>query len=300
MWFLFLIDAATAAPLGAEPAELLADARRALHDLDLQGVRMYTSQALRTPGAHEEEAHYLMGLSWQLDERPADALAIYRETYARYPHGAFNDQLEFGIAETTAATGDPRAALRWLRRARRGRELSIQDEPKFAIDRALFILQKGRMKRGTRKLVAALDATDHDLATWHQARARTYLVNQWLDVADALDLNNPVHVERRAILLQGARDQVLASAHLPHDRYILRQIHRLGTSWERLGDDVVSQHGAPGALPSEARQRVENVWVKASRYYDLGVRHAARVAELDEQARFESLERTVMEKVDGL
>ena len=183
MWWILGISAALAGSLGAEPEVMVQKARRALHDLDLEGVRMYTRQALARPGAHEEEARYLMGLAWQLDERPADALALYREAYARHPHGAFRDQLEFGIAETSAETGDPRAALRWLRKARRGRELSLQDEPKFAIDRALFILQKGRLKRGTKKLLAALDATDHDLATWHQARARTYLVNQWLDIA---------------------------------------------------------------------------------------------------------------------
>lgn len=299
-WLCMAMSPVWAGEIGADPETVLREARRSLRSMDLDGVRLMARQALAREGAHREEASYLLGLAWQLDDRPLDALAIYREAYARHPGGAFNDQLEFGIAETLAETGEPREALRWLRMARRGRDLSDDDASKFAIDKALFTLQRGRLRKGTRKLLAALEATDHDHATWHQARARTWFVEQWLDLADDLDLDDPTLVERRAVLLQRAQDQVVATAHLPHDRFILRQIQRLGLSYERLGDDVISQHGEPAALPDEARKRVENVWVKATRTYDIGVRHAARTAELDEQARFEQLKAKVMTKVDDL
>jgi len=302
MLFTTLALAADPTPaLRPDVAEYLAEGWRRFRADDFDGSRQFARSALEIPGAHDQEAAYLMGRAWQIEGYSTDALDFYRSAYARQPLGAFNTKLEFHIAETLSDTGEPRQALKWLRKARRGRELDFVDEAKFELNHAMFILEKGKIKRGTKRLLAVLDETDHDIATWHQAKARTQLVELWLDVADELGTESPVRVERRALLLSASRDQLLKTIEHGHDRFTLQQIMRVGQSYEHLGDDVVTVNGNRfDTLPPDARKKVETVWVKATRFYDIGVRHAERSAESDALQGFVDAHAMVVSKVDRL
>ncbi|MEZ4317653.1 MAG: hypothetical protein R3F61_09110 [Myxococcota bacterium] len=301
---MILIALASAAPpnplIREDASNHLIEGWKRFGDDDFAGARQSARLALEIPGAHDQEAGYLMGRAWQLEGFSHDALLLYRAALADQPHGAFTDQLEFHIAETLHDEGQSREALKWLRQAKKGRELTLSEAAMFDLNHAMFVLGKGRLKRGTNGLLATLEDTDHDLATWHQAKARTELVTLWLDIADELGTGSPERLERRAVLLDGARKQLELTIPLDHAAFTLSQILRIGQSYERLGDDVVTVHGSLASLPDDERKKVESVWVKATRFYDIGLRHAARTANDHEVETFEVAHSMVVAKVDAL
>lgn len=305
MWTTFVTAVLAAAP-GPDPEAHLLEARRRLRDDDIAAVRDLARDALAIPGEHRSEAALLLGTAWHLDGRPDVALPILEEALADDPLGASTRQITFAIAECRAelameADGRGRKrglkdAERWLARARDAQDPSITDAAKMDVDAALWRAQR-KGPRGTRELIEVLDDTDHDLGTLQQARARTWLVETWLDAADRLGVDDPTHLERRAVFLEASEKQLRATIDHDHPSWTLRQLHRLGQSYEILGDDVVT-----AALPddADARRRAEVAWVKATRLYDMGVRHAARTFRDHEAVGLEIAHQLVVAKVDGL
>ncbi|MCB9674814.1 MAG: tetratricopeptide repeat protein [Alphaproteobacteria bacterium] len=294
------LAASADSPIREDAAQHLVEAWHRFEDDDYAGARQAARSALEIPGSHDQEAAYVMGRAWQMEGFSRDALLLYRDALARQPHGAFTDKLEFHIAETLHDTGESAEALRWLRQAKRGRELGLKDAAMFDLNEAMFVLGKGSTKRGTKKVLAALEETDHDIATWHQAKARTLLVTTWLDVADQLGTDDATLLERRAILIDGARKQLEKTIPTQQPDFTLDQILRIAQSYERLGDDVVTTFGNPADLPPDERKKVEAVWVKATRFYDIGIRHAARTSSDFDLETFESAHAVMVAKVDAL
>ncbi|MCB9671606.1 MAG: hypothetical protein H6736_14945 [Alphaproteobacteria bacterium] len=305
---LFVILPALAGSSTPSPAYAILEARRALRGDDLLTARRLAEGALEVPGAHDQEAAWLVGLTWQYEGEPQAALRSFEAALSLQPEGAFTHRIALSRAEATADAGDPRAALKLLRRERRTRDLDEEQAARFDLDRAMWRLtllspadrdartHGRRLRRETQALVERLDRTPDSVATWHQARAHTQLASLWLDVADELGVGEPT-LERRALLVTRAREQLDATVALGQHRFALEQLHRLGMSFERLGDDVVTQYGMPASLTPEARERVENVWVRAHRYYDLAERHAARTARVAEADLYASAAERVEQKV---
>ncbi len=316
-----ILFATVLAPLTADAGELHASPRATLDAGwaqlkrgDTEGARQSARAALLVAGAHDQEASYLMGRAWQLDGYSADARQLYESALAQQPYGAFTDHLEFHLAETMGDTlprdatrrqarRQARSARRHLKEAARDRTLGLVDEARFELAHAIVDLQAAdrprRLKRATDGMLDTLEDVDHDLATWHQAKARTLLVTTYLDLADQLG-TEPELLERRAVLLEGAREQLMETIHLRHHDFTLSQLLRLGQAYEVLGDDVVSTHGDLSALSEADRKRVETVWVKATRFYDMGERHAAETARSDALPRFADARQLVVAKVDAL
>jgi hypothetical protein len=278
---------------------------------DTDGARQSARAALRIPGAHDQEASFLMGRAWQIDGYADDARQLFESAQRQQPHGAFTDHLAFHLAQAIGDTlpegregrRQARAARRLLSDAKGDRDLGIVDEARFDLVGAMIDLQAAdrprRLKRATASLLDTLEEVDHDLATWHQAKARTLLVTTYLDLADQLG-TEPELLERRAVLLDGARAQLMETIHLRHHDFTLSQLLRLGQAYEILGDDVVSVHGDLSALTEADRKRVETVWVKATRFYDMGERHAAETARSDALPQFADARALVVAKVDAL
>lgn len=292
-----------AAPPHQVGLEATRDARRALRSDDFEGARLHAQRALQSPGAHDQEAAWLLGLTYAYTDDPHRALVHFDDALNRQPLGAFVEDVRLSTAEAQADSGDYRAALRTLRRTRRARlrsetPMRLGVVERLELDRAMWRLEVGRLRPTTRRLLAALDAIDHDLATWQQSKARTRLASMWLDFADELGAHD--NLATRALLVTRAREQLDETVELGHDRFILAQLHRLGTSFERLGDDVVTRFGSFADLPADDRQKVENVWVKARSFYDLAKRHAVRVQRTDEAYRYGQDASFVEQKVDQL
>jgi tetratricopeptide (TPR) repeat protein len=298
MWILIASNA-----LGSPATDAIRDTRRALRLDDFAAARAHAHRALDLPGAHDQEAAWLLGLTWQYDGQPQRALVHFDLALDLQPFGAFVEDVQLSRAEALAATGAYRPALKTLRRTRRVRKkrgFRTGEAERLAIDRAEWHLHTRNERRATRRLLAVLDDTDHDLATWQQARARTVLVHRWLDVADVLGATDPASVEGRALLVTRAREQLDETVEHGHDRFILAQLHRLGASFERLGDDLVDAYGTPDDLPTAEREKVENVWVKARSFYDVAARHATRVHWTGAAERYGMAVGFVEAKVDQL
>lgn len=293
------------------PVSSILESRRSLRGDDYAAARRYAELALETPGAHDQEAAWLVGLTYQYDGDPKRALTAFEEALTLQPLGAFTDRIAINIAEVHAELGEHRIARREIRRVQRGRDFDEDQQARLDLDRAMWRLaavqprpgsrlRKRALKRRTLALMDLLETLPDGLASWHQARAHTQLAVGWLDLADELGLADPEVIERRALLLHHARKQLDATVELGHDSYTLAQLHRLGLAFERLGDDVVTVWGRPDDLPSDERQKVENVWVKAHRYYDLAERHAARTARFEEARLYSDAADHVERKVDRL
>lgn len=297
-WIFVTLALAAARP--TDPEVHLREARRAMRADDWAGMKQAAEQALALPGDHATQARLLIALAHQLGGRPAVALPLFEDALALEPDSPLRLQLLFGVAECHAALGSPREALRWLKRANKLEPEAESDQAKLAVSEAHWRLQRGREKRWLPRLLDTLDATPHDLATLQQARARTDLVERWLDTADRLGVSDPVWLERRAVLLDGAQKQLRATIDHDHHEWTLRQIQRLGQSWEVLGDDVITASGAPGQVSSAELRKAETAWVKAVRLYDMGVRHAARTSRDELAIGMEVSLALVTAKVDGL
>ena len=63
---------------------------------------------------------------------------------------------------------------------------------------------------------------------------------------------------------------------------------------------MVSAHGDLSDLSDAERKRVETVWVKATRFYDMGERHAAETARSEALPQFADARAMVVAKVDAL
>ena len=199
---------------------------------DTYAARQSARAALQIAGAHDQEAAFLMGRAWQVDGYADDARQHFQSALHLQPHGAFNDHLAFHLAETLGDTlpegrsgrRQAREARRALSEARRDRELGLDDEARFELAAAMIDLQAAdrprRLKRATEAMLQTLEDVDFDLATWHQAKARTLLVTTYLDLADQLG-TEPALLERRAVLLEGARTQLMETIHLRHHDFTL-------------------------------------------------------------------------------
>lgn len=304
-----LITTVHAAPA---PDWLVLQARKALREDRFDRARELAEQAYASPGAHDQEAAWLAGLTWQYQGVPQRALPWFDKADEAQPLGPFTDRIALSRSEAQAATGAFKEALATLRKTRRNRHAFVYGErERYALDERMWklgrVTERGlentrprRLRRQTRKLLATIDGMDPNAATWQQAQARTQLAFLWLDFADEQGTATEDAIERRAIFFANARAQLDPTVDLGHDRWSLAQLHRLGTSFERLGDDVVSTHGSFEALPDEDRQKVENVWVKATRYYDLAEEHAGRVRRDAEARLYGDASDHLEAKVDAL
>lgn len=293
------------------PEFAILESRRALRDEDFAVARAHAETALATPGAHDQEAAWLVGLTHQYAGEPELAAQAFERALTLQPLGAYTDRIAINLAEVSADLGDTRDALRRLRRVRRHRDFDEETSTRFALDRAMWRLDRVQpdgstrprrraVKRRTLVLVELLEQTPDRVASWQQARGHTQLAAAWLDLADQLGTADYTAIEHRALLVHHARKQLDATVAIGHDHFTLAQLHRLGRAFERLGDDVIETFGDPASLPPTERQKVQNVWVKARRYYDIAHRHAERTDRVDEAALYATALEAVELKVAGL
>lgn len=281
-------EVAEVAPVS--PAELLAEARKRMLRGDYDGVRLLTTELAQRPDADLRAARYLTAMSWELGGDPARALPLYDALLAEQPHDA---DVAFRRAETLGRLGRHGEALAQLDQVEDLGDWTGGDRMQLDLLRAVFELEAGfKPRRPLVRLQEALERAQPHEAPYYQARGRHLLVRMAVRDAEALAFDGRERkkrrrMEQRAALVRIATDQTVALIALEVPELVLDGLLALGQAHEAFGDAML-QESWRGRLrrldpdqrahyEAERAQRVEALWVKAARFYDRGLRHAADI-----------------------
>jgi hypothetical protein len=271
--------------LASDPAELVADGWDRVLEADYDGATLLARKALESPAESAEEATYLLGFATEWGGNPREAVSIYNEQLETWPSGVFAIDARFRRIEARGHSGDTSGALKALRRDfKRQRSLSSDDALKVGLLEATWLIQSGKDKKGTKKLERLLLQPG---VPYYHALARATLCRLLVQRSHSHSLDEPrtfdARLSQRAALLDAALAQLEPTIALSQHRWALIQLHLLGLGYERLGDDLLRAPTAAlsaseqGISPANRARRVEGLWMKGLKFYDLGIDHAARV-----------------------
>jgi tetratricopeptide (TPR) repeat protein len=258
---------------------------------DYKGGVIMAKQALQSEEqVLTEEATYLLGFSLEWDKMPAQAITHYDVIIQQEPRGTHYHDALFRKTESLGKLGEYHQALALLKEHfEKNKSLSDADQQKVALLKAIWLLEQGKERAGIRGIKLTLERMDADSLTWYQAQARSALVRRALQEIRELELIGSGRkmlkiLTEQATLVTLAEEQLNETLSLKESHWILTQIHDIGDCYQQLGVHLLN---APGSqilddnnqvtYPAQIRQRVENVFVKAIKYYDLGLEHAHRV-----------------------
>jgi hypothetical protein len=270
---------------GSDPEELLHLARERIRHGDYEGVRIVANQALEIPGDHQRTAQFLIAMSLDYGGDPEQALALYDALSESWPASEVPDELRFQRAECLGRlTRYDEAAdeLHALSRADRPAE----DELVIELLAATFDFQRGK---SSRKLEKVLARAQPGAAAYYQASARDAILDRAVAEANAIpfagsDRAKAKALERRAALIHTADEQLAEIIRTEETRLALDGFVENARARVRLGHDLLAESPLT-RLTEEQRElnrrllaeKVEQIWVKASLYYDRGMQLAARM-----------------------
>lgn len=277
------------APIVGDSADQrLAAARQRIRERDHEGARILLRQVRDKHPEGAEEATYLMGVTWELDNHPEEAIPLYREALKRWPDGGRQADLRFRLAESWGTAGRPRKAIRLLGRVPTA-DLTESDLLKMELIRGVWELQAGRNHKGLARLEEALGTAGPEDATFYQAKARAHIAGKMLEDAARLDLKargerQARQLTGRAELITAAEHQVAAIAPLNEPEWALEGLFLTALAYEQLGDDLIDAPTPRELTPEQAAiyeeqiaQRAGIVRTKAARYYKKGLDLAERL-----------------------
>ncbi|MBW1876944.1 MAG: hypothetical protein JRJ84_01140 [Deltaproteobacteria bacterium] len=276
------------APPVASAAELVELARTRLEGGDYQGARIALDQALGRGEVDVDLVVYLRGVSWELEGDPAQAIRLYDEGMRQWPISPLHRDRSFRKAEALGTLGVPKEGLEWLHRID-ARELEPLDRHKYELVEGILTVQAGRTRKGLRILRDALHEVTTKELTFYQAKARATIARVLADQAAELTFDKGEkklvkRLQKRATLIDGIEKQVTEAAELDEPEWVLEGLLTLGDAYQAFGDDL-AVHRRPRKLTPEQLEvyeegvlgKVETVWVKAMRSYDLGLDMATRI-----------------------
>lgn len=294
----------------ASADERLDAARQRIRTEDYEGARILAQQVLDKGDTHHPEATYLLGVAWELDNQPARALQIYESALERWPDSELVDSLRFRRAETTATLGDPKRALKLLRKVEEVPDPASQ--LKVDLVEGIWLVQAGKERKGLQQLAQALSGADPGQMSFYQAKARATVAATMLDDAAALTLDTRErkqvrNLEQRAVLIEDAFVQVKAIASLQEPEWLLEGMLLMGRAYEAVGDDLLTSREPRGLTDDQlvlyregVADKVVTVWVRAQRYYAQGLGYATQ---LDWDSRrvgeLQSAHDAVVRKLEG-
>lgn len=272
----------------ADPQELLAEARRRAVVGDFEGTQIVAKQALEQPGPHDAEARYLLALGLEYGGRPEEALALYDVLLSAFTDPGRLADVRFRRAETLARLGRHEAALAQLDELG-GAERTPGDRIKIDILRGLSELESSDRKIeeiGFERIQAALATAAPIDAPWHQAQARARLAELAVNEAETIAFRGSRKrkarlMDDRAALVTLAADQIVPMIALEAPQWLLPTFLAAGRAHEDFGVAMLAESKVRGLNEAQralydqrVRERVEQVWVRASQYYDRGLQYA--------------------------
>jgi tetratricopeptide (TPR) repeat protein len=282
------VDAETLEVIG--PADRLEEGWERVRRGDYEGGAIMADQVLATgQAAFEEEALYLKGFSLEWAGQLEEALGIFDDILGRWPDGRYYRDSLFRKTETLGKLGRYAEALNLLKtNFESDKDLSEADHIKIDLLKGIWLLEQGKSKPGMRVIATGLDRSSPDQVTWYQGQANSALVKEIVSRIESLTLKGGKAKMRKrlteqAALINAAETLLKMTLDLKEPAWILDQIHSIGNAYQILGDHL---RAAPvGALDvlqratyeQELRARIETVYIKGLKYYELGLKHADRV-----------------------
>jgi len=308
-------EAPPEAPLPPPPGSAeawVALARERLQTGDPAGARIALDQAIEREGADLDLIAYLRGKSWELEDDPGQAIRLYDEGMHQWPTSPLQRDREFRKAEALGTLGVPEEGLEWLHRIH-SRELDPFDRHKYALVEGILTVQAGRTRKGFRILRDVLQELSNEELTFYEAKARATIARAMADQAARLTLDErekkvQKRLRERALLIDDIKRQVTETGELNEPEWILEGTLVLGDAYQVLGDDLLVHRRPRRLTPKQleiyeegVKEKVEKVWVKAVRSYDVGLDMATRIGW--ESRRVEQLEAAraeVVARIEGL
>ena len=274
--------------LATSHEDLLSEARRRAVVGDFEGTQIVAREALEIAGDHGPEARYLLALGLEYAGEPHQALQIYEALLAEAPSDA-SDDLRFRRAEALGRLGRYPEALAQLD------ELGLQaartpgDRVKLELLRGLWELElrdKQTEEQGVQRIVDTLEGAAAFDAPAHQAMARARLAELAAGQAALIEFEGGKkrkarRLEERATLVTLASDQLVPMIQLETPQWTLPTFLVAGRAFEAFGQAMLDESRVRGLnrrqrpiYETGRNEKVEAVWVKASRYYDRGLQYA--------------------------
>lgn len=290
MWtWIALVGLAAAQPTTL--TELTLEAWRRVETGDYEGVALITDE-IRARGsvtsAELEEAAYVDAAALDLWGRDLEAAEAFHQLIENWPDGNRRYDAVFRMALTLAEAGEHKDGLKALKQLKHTKRFSRDDQLKIALVRGVMFLRSKKTRKGLKTLVKTLDDASSAEVVWYQAWARTAMVDELLNVANHLEFDGPEKtwskvLSQRSESIVTAEAQFSETVNLAVADAIIVQLRMLGDAYTDFGDDL-QQSPIPEYLGEEQRaayrdqigEYVETTWVKGSRYYELGLDHAAR------------------------
>jgi tetratricopeptide (TPR) repeat protein len=271
-------------------AELVDEAWRRIDLHDFEGARIVAEQARDRNDDARTRAIVALGAAWELDGEPAKALALYEEARAAGLEGKLADDVIFRVAECHAALGHYPEAFAELDQLGDPELRPYLDNKKIHLARGTWQMWNGQREDGQEELAAALSGIGSDEVTWYQARARAAVATDLCDQANAIvfpakDKKLVKALRARTGLILDAEAQVVAALELKEPEWGLQGLLVLGIAYERVADDLL-YHPIPKQLKTDeqramyeaaVREKVDVLFVKASRYFGDGLDAATRL-----------------------
>jgi tetratricopeptide (TPR) repeat protein len=260
-----------------------ADLERPQIEPPTQRALLEEAVALRRVGAFDQVA-YQSGVLLEITEQWAKAVLAYERVEAGWPDTPSAVDAQFRRAYCLEETGEHKASIRVVRSLQRRGRWSPADEASMSLQRGIAETRSGRVRRGIRRILKALDSVQMD-RTWIQAKARLALVRAQTDAAATIKLKGnrkaARRLTRRSALIASAEKQAMFN--LGEPEFALEGLLLLGDSYLALYEDML-QYPPPRSVPKDQREayreavgeRAQVLWAKAHARYDEGVRVAAR------------------------
>ena len=258
---------------------------------DFDGTQMLALDALEIPGDHLDEAKYLLALGLEYGGQPTEAIALYDELLSTIQDDQRLNDVRFRRAEALGRAGRYEEALAQLD-ALGDDTRSPSDEVKVELLRGLWELElpsKESERIGLERIRNTLEGAAKIDAPSHQAMARARMAQ--LAAAQAKTIlfkgnkkKKGLRLEARAGLVKLTSDQIVPMISLESPRSTLATFLVAGQAYEEFGQAMLEESKVRGLnkrqrpiYENERQEHVEQIWVKASRYYDRGIQYAEMV-----------------------
>jgi tetratricopeptide (TPR) repeat protein len=269
----------------ADPNDLLEEGRRRLLLGDYEGARIVVGQALERDGDHHLDATYLLGMGWEYDGKPNKALAIYEDLLVDWPAEKSMDDLIFRKAEALGRDRQFEAALQALSDLSDDATRTSADQVKVALLRGLWEMETDAPIAGMTRVVTTLDAAEPTDAPWHQAMARASVIRVVIDQASDIAFRGTKKKKARQVTARGqlvgfAETQLVKIIQLDRPVWALEGFIDVAHGYMSFGQAMLDESKprvkkrARDAYEEERRERVVQVWVKATKRLDRGVTYA--------------------------
>ena len=273
------------------PAAVLAEAVARIGHGDTAGAieRLDVLMGQNLHPTTAAQVRFERGRAAELSHRCAEAVDFYGQVLQlpQVPAGVWVDA-QFRRSLCLSDLGAHRPARRALKAAADAPGVTGIGAHKIAVEAGVQALRRGREKRGTVALDAALAALPADQAPWVRCRGLYTRMQVELDAAASIqfrgDERAAAALVRRAEHIAAAEQHVLAIVKLREPEYVLAALTAMGDAYAALQVDLLAAPPPRRLSDEQTRlyreavvERGEVLRRKALKYWELGLQEGLNV-----------------------